>query len=33
MPLGLAICFGPVLIAWFKEELDSKGKDKDSDKR
>jgi hypothetical protein len=33
MPLGLAICFGPVLLAWFKEEMDSRKKDNDQNKR
>jgi hypothetical protein len=33
MPLGLAICFGPVLLAWFKDEMDSRGKDKNNDKK
>ncbi|MDB6056867.1 MAG: hypothetical protein JWO95_711 [Verrucomicrobiales bacterium] len=32
MPLGLAICFGPVLIAWFIDERNTR-KDKDNDKR
>jgi hypothetical protein len=33
VPLGLAICFGPALLAWFKEEADSRGKNIDRDKR
>jgi hypothetical protein len=33
MPIGVAICFGPVLIAWLKEEMKSRGDDKKNDKR
>ncbi len=33
VPLGVAICFGPVLLAWFKDELDTRGNDNDRNKR
>lgn len=31
MPIGLAICFGPVLIAWFIDEAKTKNKKSDKD--
>ncbi len=29
MPLGVALCFGPALLVWLKEELQSPEKPKD----
>jgi len=29
MPLGVALCFGPALLVWLKEELGSAEKHKD----
>ena len=29
MPLGVALCFGPALLVWLKQELGSAEKDKD----
>jgi hypothetical protein len=29
MPLGVALCFGPALLVWVKEELETPEKHKD----
>lgn len=33
MPIGLAICFGPVLIAWAIDVAKTRDEDKKNDKR
>ena len=33
MPVGVAICFGPALVVWLKEELRDQPKDKNEEGR